>query len=146
MDRLYRIFNELHIPCYLLFDYDKNNTKTDIINKSKELLALAGEGQEAPQVILIADDVACFPNTWETDLKPEISDSESLAALAREELGFSGTSDSKPLIARFTARVLTSRNPAVIPPSLEKIVKKAVQVLWKQSCLKAPSDTTPLAA
>jgi len=35
MDRLYRIFNELGIPCYMLFDYDKNSTKKEIVEKSK---------------------------------------------------------------------------------------------------------------
>ena len=38
MDRLYRIFNELGIPCYLLFDYDKNNGHKSIVDKSEELL------------------------------------------------------------------------------------------------------------
>jgi energy-coupling factor transporter ATP-binding protein EcfA2 len=43
MDRLYRIFNELGIPCYLVFDYDKSNSDSEIKRKSKELISLGGD-------------------------------------------------------------------------------------------------------
>ena len=61
MDRLYRIFNELGIPCYLLFDYDKNSKDPNTLSKSKELLEMAGEATDAPRVTLIKDRVSCFP-------------------------------------------------------------------------------------
>jgi hypothetical protein len=67
MDRLFRIFNELHIPCYLLFDYDNGNSDKNITDKSNELLALAGKPQNTPQVLFVDDTVACFPKTWEFD-------------------------------------------------------------------------------
>ena len=135
MDRLFRIFNELHIPCYILFDYDNGNPDKNIIEKSKELLALAGENQDAPQSLLVADCVACFPTKWESDLKSEIPDIETLTAEARKVLGLSDDT-GKPLIARYIARKITSRSPAVVPPSLKTIIEKAVAVTWKQSCLK----------
>ncbi|MEX5217144.1 MAG: ATP-dependent endonuclease, partial [Nitrospira sp.] len=86
MDRLFRIFNELHIPCFILFDYDSGNSDAEIIRKSKELLALAGETHHEPSSLLVSDGVACFPNKWEADLKSEIVDAETLAASARKEL------------------------------------------------------------
>lgn len=135
MDRLFRIFNELHIPCYILFDYDNGNPDKNIIEKSKELLALAGENQDAPQSLLVADCVACFPRKWESDLKSEIPDIETLTAGAKKVLGLSDDT-GKPLIARYIARKITSRSPAVVPPSLKTIIEKAVAVTWKQSCLK----------
>ena len=52
MDRLFRIFNELHIPCYILFDYDNGNSNKNIIEKSKGFLALAGDSQDTPQSLL----------------------------------------------------------------------------------------------
>jgi predicted ATPase len=136
MDRLFRIFNELHIPCYMLFDYDCG--KSD--KKSRELLALAGErlDEDAPQSLFVADSVACFPNKWEIDLKGEIQDSDSLGAEARKELGLSDDT-GKPLIARYIARKLTSQNPPVVPPSLESIIKKAVSITWKKSCIQSPT-------
>jgi len=142
MDRLFRIFNELHIPCFILFDYDKGNSDGEIIKKSKELLALAGESSDAPLSLFVADGIACFTNKWETDLKSEIADADTLAANARTELGLSDDT-GKPLIARYIARKLTSRNPPVVPSSLKKIIETAVAVRWKKSCLQMP--TSPLA-
>ena len=139
MDRLFRIFNELHIPCYLLFDYDSGNSDKNITDKSKELLALAGESQDVPQSLLVADGVACFPKKWEVDLKGEIPDSDTLVAEARKELGLSDDT-GKPLTARYVARKLTSRNPPVVPPSLKSIIEKAVAVAWEKSCLQVPSS------
>lgn len=138
MDRLFRIFNELHIPCFMLFDYDKDNSDKDIINKSKELLALAGENQDAPSSLLIVDRAACFPSKWETDLKSEILDVDALESEARKELGLSNDT-GKPLIARYIARKLVSKSPPVVPLSLKKIIEKAVKVTWGKSCLKVPA-------
>lgn len=142
MDRLFRIFNELHIPCFMLFDYDRDNSNNDIIKKSKELLALAGEGQDPPSSLFVADGVACFPNKWETDLEFEIEDSETLEAQARKELGLSDDT-GKPLVARYIARQLTSRNPSVVPSSLKKIIEKAVSVTWTKSCLQVQASPLP---
>lgn len=135
MDRLFRIFNELHIPCYILFDYDSGNPDNNIINKSKELLALVGKPQDPPQSLLVDDTIACFPTKWETHLRPEIPDIESLTELARKDLGLSDDS-GKPLIARYIARKITSKNPPLVPPSLKVIIEKAVVVSWKETCLK----------
>lgn len=141
MDRLFRIFNELQIPCFILFDYDKDNADVEIIKKSKELLAMTGQSQEAPSSLLVADGIACFPSKWETDLKPEIADADNLTASARKELGLSSDT-GKPLIARYIARELTSRSPSFVPPTLKTIIEKAITVTWKKSCLKVPALPT----
>jgi putative ATP-dependent endonuclease of the OLD family len=136
MDRLYRIFNELHIPCYLLFDYDTGNEDHTIIDKSVELLTLAGE-HAGPQPALIATDkVACFPRKWEDDVGREIADIAQLTADAKKELGLSDDS-GKPLVARFVARKLTARTPPFVPPSVQTIIEKAVKVKWSASCLQS---------
>lgn len=135
MDRLYRIFNELHIPCYILFDYDKGNSNEKIIDKSRELLALAGKHQDAPETLFVEDTIACFPTKWEKYLMSEIPNIDTLTTDARKELGLSADS-GKPLIARYVACKITSEDPPVIPPSLKAIIKKAVMVSWKGSCLK----------
>lgn len=139
MDRLFRIFNELHIPCYVLFDYDNGNSDKNIIDKSKELLALAGKPENAPQSLFVDDSIACFPTSWESHLRPEIPDIDTLTEEARKELGL--TSDSgKPLIARYIARKITSQDPPVVPPSLKTIIEKAVAVSWKGCCLKSQAN------
>jgi predicted ATP-dependent endonuclease of OLD family len=139
MDRLLRIFNELHIPCYLLFDYDKGNSDKNIIDKSKELLMLVGENGHEPTALFVKADVACFPKTWEYDLRAETPNVETLTAEARKLLGLSDSS-GKPLIARYIARKLTSQNPVVVPPSIKSIIEKAVEVKWKKSILQVPNS------
>lgn len=139
MDRLYRIFNELHIPCYILFDYDSGNSDQNIISKSNELLALTGRPQDVPQSLLVEDTIACFPTKWETHLKPEIPNIESLTAEARQELGLNDDS-GKPLISRYVARKITMQDPPVVPPSLKTIIERAVTVTWKGSCLERQAN------
>ncbi|HGY12386.1 MAG TPA: hypothetical protein ENK36_08500, partial [Desulfobacterales bacterium] len=121
MDRLYRIFNELGIPCFMIFDYDKNSSDNNIVRKSRDLLELAGEDSNPPDEILLRNNVACFPNKWETDLAPEIPDFEQLTTDARRKMGLSGDS-GKPLIARYIARKLTSQNPPFVPDSIKSIL------------------------
>lgn len=134
MDRLYRIFNELGIPCFMLFDYDKNNGDKKIVDKSVELLRLLGEATDPPDAILIHDNVACFPNKWETDLASEIPDVEDLTAGAKKDMGLHGDS-GKPLIARYIAKKLTSQDPPIVPVSIQSILEKAVAVKWEKCCL-----------
>lgn len=134
LDRLYRIFNELGIPCYMLFDYDKNSNDKNIVDKSVELLNLLGEPTNPPDNILICDNIACFPNKWEKDLSPEIPNVDDLTQKARKEMGLHGDS-GKPLIARYIANKLTSQNPPIVPASIQSILEKAVSVKWEKCCL-----------
>lgn len=134
MDRLYRIFNELHIPCYLLIDFDVGNADKNITDKSLELLALAGEKPEEPKALVVTDTIACFAKSWEVDLRPETPDVENLTKEARATLGLSGDS-GKPLIARYIARKLTAQKPPSVPPSVKSVLEKAIKVSWKKTCL-----------
>lgn len=136
MDRLYRIFNELGIPCFMLFDYDKNNGGKNVIDKSKELLAMMNENIEPPQEILISKKVACFPDKWEVDLAPEIPNFENMTAEAKSELGLHSDS-GKPLIARYIAKKLTSNVPPTIPATIRDIIENAVSVRWEGCCLSS---------
>ena len=134
MDRLYRIFNELGIPCYLIFDYDKTSTDSDIIAKSRELLQLFGQPLDPSSTIFISDRVAYFPNKWESDLALEIPDLPVITSEARNKLSLKDDS-GKPLVARYVAKTLTSRAPPEIPNSLRSIIEKATNVTWDKSCL-----------
>lgn len=135
IDRLYRIFNELHIPCFILFDYDTGNTENNAINTSKELLALVGKAQETPGGLLVDDTIACFPKAWEDSLRAEIPGIDDIVEEARKELG---NGSGKPLVARYVARKITSQKPPLVPPSIKAIIERAVKVTWKGSCLKQP--------
>ena len=50
IDCLYRVFNELGIPCYVLFDYDKSNSDPDAVKASKSLLAFLGQDIDGTSV------------------------------------------------------------------------------------------------
>jgi putative ATP-dependent endonuclease of OLD family len=132
MDRLFRVFNELGIPCYIIIDYDKDNQDTEIISKSRELLEMVNENTDVPTSIVAQNKIACFPTKWETDLESEIPNYANLVSNARSTLG---RDVGKPLIARFIARKLVSQSPAFIPPSIKNILEKAVAVNWENSCL-----------
>lgn len=138
MDRLYRIFNELGIPCYMLFDYDKSSPKKEIVEKSRELLEMVGEKSDPPAATLVKDRVACFPEKWEATINAEIPDHEAIQQGARELLG---PDAGKPLLARYTARVLANKKPSFVPPTIAAILRKAVDVPWKASCLVKLPDT-----
>ena len=132
MDRLFRVFNELGIPCYMLIDYDKDNQEASIIAKSRELLAMVNENTAVPITITANNKIACFPSKWETDLESEIPNYANLLSDARNDLG---RDVGKPLIARFIARKLTKQTPVFVPPSIKIILEKAITVNWERSCL-----------
>lgn len=145
MDRFYRIFNELHIPCFILFDYDHGNSDTNILAKSAELLNLVGEKDSNPTKLFIGERIACFYSKWETDLRPEIPKFDQLTAEARKKIGLSDDG-GKPLVARYIARKLTSGDSPEIPPTIKSIIEKAIQVEWYESCLSTKKSNPSLSS
>lgn len=135
IDRLYRIFNELGIPCYVLFDYDKGNSEPSGEKASRDLLQLLGERLDVPEKAHVSSRFACFAVKWESDLKPDITDYDALVAEARQKLGLSADG-GRPLIARYIARRLTANTPPSVPPILSEIIKHAVAIKWERSCLQ----------
>jgi len=139
MDRLYRIFNELGIPVYLVFDYDASSADPETRRKSRELLSLVGQPTTPPADLLVADQAACFPEKWEKQLEGEVADYAALEAEARNQLGL--RDDGRPLVARHIARSLGSRTPPIVPPSVKRIIEAAIVVEWRGSCLKSSAAT-----
>ena len=77
----------------------------------------------------------CFSKKWESDLRGETPDYDTLKAEAKEELGLS--EDSKPLIARYIAVKLTKRNPPVVPETVKKVIEKAIAAKHPGTCLSS---------
>ena len=136
MDRLYRVFNELGIPCYLIFDYDGDKDDAEIVEISERLLKIVGGPSGQPATTLITETLAVFPRDWEQDLRSEISDYESIAREARKVLGVRKDS-GKPLVARFVARRQVNSSPPVIPVKVHSIIEKAVALNWRGTCLRS---------
>lgn len=135
MDRLYRVFNELGIACFLLFDYDRDSREGDSRAVSRKLLGLVGQDPAPSDEVRVMPMAACFPRKWEDTLATEIQGYVELAAAARRALGLSGDS-GKPLVARFMARQAAQQVPPAVPPSIRAILEMAVGVTWQQSCLQ----------
>lgn len=136
IDRLYRVFNELGIPCYMVFDYDKNSSDKEIIAKSVELLALLDKKTEVPDEIICDEKVTCFPENLEKHIYQEIDGIEELTAEARRFLGLSPKS-GKPLIARYIARKLTENEDPIIPKIISDLLNNSLKVKWEKSCLSS---------
>ena len=137
LDRLYRVFNELGIACYLLFDYDAGSTDADTIEKSKSLLKLLGEDDCVPESIRIGTRFAYFPEKWETSMREFVKELPELTHEARASLGL-GKDSGKPLIARYIARKLTAQSPPEVPLPIAQILSQAKEVKWVGSCLSCP--------
>lgn len=136
IDRLYRIFNELGISCYVIFDFDRDNADSERIKESKELLKLMGAADtDKPTTAAVEADYSYFANKWELDLAKEIQNYPKLVEEARKQLGLSD--DGKPLVARYIARKLTSETPPFIPKTVRAIIEKAIVVERKGTCLKS---------
>lgn len=140
MDRLFRVFNELGIPVFMLFDYDENNKDPNIVEKSKELLELVGEPTDVPTGFYCGKRAACFQANWEQTMAAEVTDYPELEKQATQ---FLGKVAGKPIRARFIARALTNRTPPVVPASIEKAIQQAIQVECGPSCLKEPKAASP---
>jgi putative ATP-dependent endonuclease of OLD family len=132
IDRLYRIFNELRIPAYVLFDYDLGG---DAEKNSRELLNYLEAKTGHTSGAVITDKYAFFEKDWEKDLREEIKDYDNLATEANQKLGLRSDT-GKPLRGRYIAHRLTNGEKPFIPPTLTKIIEQALQVKFAGSCLK----------
>jgi len=136
IDRLYRVFNELGISCFVVMDYDEGSA--DAVSSSKQLLDWLQQPSGVPNGILLTDKVACFQKDWEKTCAAEVAEYAALKQEARIFLGVK-EDNGKPLIARYIARVLVGRNPAVVPPTITTVLSKAIECKHTGSCLRKPA-------
>jgi predicted ATP-dependent endonuclease of OLD family len=145
---LYVIFNEFHIPCYIIFDGDKpseefssleGEKRKDVKNKSnrnKELLSFAGEtideslGFVFPATV-VKDKYAVWEINFETTFHKSLDNYEGIKKKAKELYG----TDSKPLTGRFFADELTTEFPEKIDTKFQDLITKIKNCQWTKSCL-----------
>jgi len=128
MDRLWRIFTGFRIPTFLWFDGDKKSNKSNIKQKTLELLELLGSPLSSIEELktLVSDNFAVLENKYEDTLREELPDFDYLLGEAHEVLGPSG----KPLEHRFIARTLKQRvtqgedAKGVLPKIVIRIVER----------------------
>jgi putative ATP-dependent endonuclease of OLD family len=152
LDYLYIVFNELGIPCYVIFDGDKPRTepfdpsivsgdvRRDLRKKSrrnKDLLNLLGLSDQVdeddeyffPRKI-ITEHVAVFEHEFEVEVQHPLPEYEKLKSEATEIFG----NDSKPLIARYIARQI-SQDVDHIPEVIKVILDNVKLCTFHGSCL-----------
>lgn len=134
IDRLYRIFNELGIPCYVVFDYDKSSSSKNSIDNSIFLLDFFDHDPDPPDSIIITQTLTCFPESFESHVYQGIDNIDELSSEARKTLGL--TSDTgKPLVARYVAKKLTSAENPIVPVPIKSLLEKSIEINWSASCL-----------
>ena len=133
IDRLYRIFNELGIPSYVIFDGDRDNA--DARGETVDLLRFLGGDPEIPDAVFVGPKYTCFSRDWEADIAPHLVNYENLRAAAREALGISAGSKSKPLIARYIARQVVQAGADHVPQLIRAILDRAVESQRAGTCL-----------
>jgi ABC-type cobalamin/Fe3+-siderophores transport system ATPase subunit len=142
IDRLFRIYNEFGIPCYLIFDYDeaKHDQEPELKRQAEELLRLLGDSPEEALRQPVADRYCMFRQDFETALKVEVPDYDQLDQEAAQELGLRKDT-GKPLRARFIAKRLAARgvnegDPSkYVPPTIRAIVEAVKGLEWNGSIL-----------
>lgn len=137
---LLRLFNEFRIPCYVVFDGDKDKGAKPR-TETNELLEVLEYPQRNPPLTIVEPRFSMFGNDFETTMKEEIPDYTTILSQARSTLGLSPDT-GRPLIGRFLARTLVERgsnegDPAkYIPPTVRGIVEKMKLIRWEKSILK----------
>ena len=136
IDPLFVIFNELGIPTYVVFDYDKGRKAKDVAD-AKLIFDRLGRPIPNPLVNDVIDDHStCLFDNWEETWRKDVADHVVRAAAAHKALGFEGEKVSKPLVARYHARQILAEKPLKIPSTVEAILTKAHAVTYRGTCLK----------
>jgi putative ATP-dependent endonuclease of the OLD family len=152
IDYLYIVFNELGIPCYVIFDGDKplcdpfdpktltKKQRDDLKSKSKRnknLLGVLGISDMIDDTTdyffpptSINDRVTIFEHKFEIEVQQSISGYNELKSSARRLFG----NDSKPLIARYIANRIIE-TPEQIPSIVSNILEHVKLCIYRGSCL-----------
>lgn len=140
MDRIYRIFNGLGIPTYLIFDGDKNNSKKEIIEKTEELLDLLGTPITDINDLetTVSHNYAVFEEYLEKTLETEIDEYDDFCKEAGERI----KPMEKPLRNKFIANELMRKidngesNVDVLPNTILEIIDQIKEVSYDRCILK----------
>jgi len=141
IDRLFRIFNEFKIPCYVVFDGDKSSEDSQAKRLTRELLELMGKDIDGFPPTIVERRFAVFEEKFEKTMKEEVPEYSSIVEEARRELGLKSDSGA-PLIARYMARKLVEKgnregDPSkYVPPTIKQIIEKVKELKWEGSILR----------
>jgi putative ATP-dependent endonuclease of OLD family len=144
IDRLYRVFNEFGIPCYIVFDGDKNNPDSEVKNQTRFLMNLLKQQDIVPDNTIIDQSFTVFATNWDDEIRACVPNYDELVHKARKEFGLAENS-GKPLISRYIALNLIAKGRAdgepvkYVPPFIAKICGNVKQLQWNGTILESPS-------
>lgn len=145
---LYIMFNEFHVPCYVIFDGDKpsvdltelsGEAQNDAKKKSKrnkELFSFLGKAaNQDMEFFFPSTTVSENFSVWEKDFEDSfhrgLGKYQELKAAAKNLYG----NDSKPLTARYIASEICSNHPDDVPDLVDEMITKIQNCAWSGTCL-----------
>lgn len=145
IDRLYRVFNEFGIPCYIVFDGDKNSSEPNVRDTTRFLMSLLKGEDIVPDNTMIDAKYTVFATKWEDEIKACAIGYDELVSKARKELGLADNS-GKPLISRYVALKLIAKGRAeddpgkYVPSFIAKICGNVKQLQWSGTILASSTS------
>ena len=115
---LLNVFQQLEIPCYVLFDGDAHQPEDHA--KAIDVARACGVTIPGPPADVIGETTAVWERDFEHSLRREVADYDDLVVAARAELGKIG----KPVAARHCALALAERGE--VPPSVQAVIEQVV--------------------
>ena len=149
---LYAIFNEFHVPCFVIFDGDKpkidfeelkkkenEKKREEILGKSrrnKELLGFVGETfDEKTEYLFPLTTIKEKYAVWEKDFEETFHRSVDIYENIKGEATKLYGTTSKPLAGRYFASELVAKYPGKISPYVNELIKNIKSCIWTNSCL-----------
>jgi len=146
LDRLFRVFNELKIPTYIIFDGDKGKDEDgNSKEQTKRLLEMFDEPIIDYPNTSVTSKYTVFRVNYETTLREEIPLYSELEKEARKILGLK-SDEGKGMCARLVARKIVEKGKMegnktkYIPPTICKIIETLKTLMWHGSVLRKIED------
>lgn len=139
MPELFRLYNELRIPTYVVFDCDQGKSDAHPEVNRDLLSILGGDVNDYPPTT-VAALYTSFQIDYETSVRSEVDDYEQLVEMANMRLGLA-PGRGKGIRAKFVAEELVSRgvgtaNPALhVPPTIAAVTDGVRNLIWPGSVM-----------
>lgn len=119
---LYRLYDGLGFPVYLVFDNDLDGGKEKETNK--KLTAMVGMTPEEQPAPVVTDKCAILSGNYEKAMRAEVDNVVAglYASLEQQAQEVMGAKAGKPIMARFMARKLVEKG--IVPPTIGALLDK----------------------
>jgi putative ATP-dependent endonuclease of OLD family len=143
LDRPLLVFRSLGIPCYVVFDGDKNKGEHGAPGTNELLLRLLKTPIHRFPATQVTDDFACFEDNLECQLRLELGDELYAKSLARaaEDCGYDPPKAAEKNVAAMAEVLALARQQGRESTSLKDIVVRVFAIFPQESGAHAPPAT-----